>query len=184
MQRHWFRYGCILDHAISYRKLLSRIEHFRRILPALGLGQVRGLANLASGLAQMESAALNRRKDGRNNWNRRSEETGIATTRRFEPSRPANRKPQSCEKGPFWQRVPWCCVGAVELLGYCLQPSLFGQGGGLVGCLPGELGLDAAKVAIRRGLLVDGPRKKRSPGTAVQLRESETGDGRGEGKEE
>jgi hypothetical protein len=39
-------------------------------------------------------------------------------------------------------------------------------------------------VAIRRGLLVDGPRKKRSPGTAVQLRESETGDGRGEGKEE
>jgi len=42
------------------------------------------------------------------------------------------------------------------LLGRGFQSGLLGQGGGLVGGLPGELRLGAAEVAIGGGLLVDG----------------------------
>src|ERR1035438_5160167 len=57
--------------------------------------------------------------------------------------------------GPFWRRVPWCCEGgAVGLLGYGFQSGLLGQGGGLVGGLPGELRLGAAEVAVGGGLQI------------------------------
>src|SRR5579883_1407300 len=56
-------------------------------------------------------------------------------------------------------RSPAILLELSGAFGFRLQPGLLAQRGGLVGRLPGKVGILAAEVTVRSGLAIDGPAK-------------------------